>query len=262
MRTFKKVGEYRAGEEWVVWMPYQTLKTPRRAVAFRNGYTSTAEGDSFPGSLDDWAMHLPTTKFDCDWGASGGSKSFGNDDSVTAGNAIFSRITSGAYPQCKTDKVILGAVSMGGGVVLNWARQNPTKVAAILLDIPLLDLQYVHDTAPSQSQNGQTVSGVYPTLVADIEASAGGVANLTDVYYQTHSPIRYASQLAGIPIFLFYSPNDVVTNGGVVAPQFAAAQGSTTLIEGLASPGLGHAYTPVGTEATQQACAELIRPYI
>lgn len=50
---------------------------------------------------------------------------------------------------CRTDKVLLIGDSMGTISSLNWARANPSKVAAIAILLPVPDLQWIHDNAPS-----------------------------------------------------------------------------------------------------------------
>lgn len=250
-------GVYRAGEQAVVQMPFLTLTAAnaKRGWVDIHGYTQDATAaygvPADAGSTPTGAELMGNTVMIPDAGANGGKASFGNDDSITAVGAAVTWLQ--AQPGVKTDKVIIGGGSMGALPALNWARQNLAKVAAISLIVPGLDLQYAHDTAPTQSQNGVTVSSVYPNLKADIEASWGGGTTPPAGYYATHSPIVYASQLAGIPITMWVSNNDAITNSPAVPDAFVTAVGPSCAIVNCGSqPGIGHA-APCATIEAQAA---------
>lgn len=256
-------GLYRANEQAVLQMPYGTLSaaTAKRGWVTVHGYTqdatvayTPATGTQDADTVPDLAGNLVMIP---DAGVNGGKASFGNDDSVAAMGAAVTWLQ--AQPGVKTDKVIIGGGSMGALVALNWARQNLSKVAAILLSIPALDLQYAHDTAPGQTQNGVSVSSVYPNLKADIETSWGGGTTPPVGYYNTHSPIVFASQLAGIPMTLWVSGNDAITNSPAAPNTFVSAVGSSAAIVNCGTqPGLGHSAPCF----TVQAQAAYIQNYV
>lgn len=104
-------------------------------------------------------------------------------------------------------KVTLYGVSMGSLTVLNWARNNPSKVNRVVCIIPALNLSDFHAN---------------PTYTAEIEAIYGGAPP------STHSPHANAAAYSGIgfPIHLFYSSNDSMADPARVV-SFAAASGAS-----------------------------------
>ncbi len=114
----------------------------------------------------------------CAWGHPvfvpnvGGASTWGNQTAVDAITSIVSWAAS-AYGT-RTDKVAVAAESMGALAALNWAVQNPAKVAAVWLRVPCLGLQWTHDNVP-------TFSGL-------IDAAYGG--SVSEGEYDTYDPIR------------------------------------------------------------------------
>lgn len=95
----------------------------------------------------------------------------------------------------KAGKIWLLGYSMGALAALNWARANPTLVAAIVLVEAVIDLADFHDHNAS--------------YVASIEAAYGGTAGYTAAV-AAHNPATHATDLAGIPIDYWYSNGDTL----------------------------------------------------
>lgn len=110
----------------------------------------------------------------------------------------------------KTDKAIIGAMSMGALGALNWARANPTLVKAIILFYPCVNLQAQHDGT----------GGAAP-FAASIETAYGGVP-----VYSTFDPSHNAASYMGIPIRMYYSSADT-TVGTSNQTAFATAVGGS-----------------------------------
>lgn len=102
----------------------------------------------------------------------GGPSTWGNQTSVDAVTAVVTWAAT-AYGT-RTDYVALAAESMGALTALNWAVQNPTKVAAVWLRVPCLGLQWTHDNVP-------TFSGL-------IDSAYGGT--VSEAEYDTYDPMR------------------------------------------------------------------------
>lgn len=68
-----------------------------------------------------------------------GPSTWGNTASITALAATVTNL--GTACGTRTDKVALAAESMGALVALNWAWRNPTKVAAVMLRVPVVNLE-------------------------------------------------------------------------------------------------------------------------
>lgn len=95
-----------------------------------------------------------------------------------------------------SSKTLLFALSMGALAALNWAFDNPTKVAAIALIIPITDLKDAHDNRG------------FSALIESAQAYGSHSAYLAAE--PTHNPSATGRQaaLAGIPIKLWYSTDD------------------------------------------------------
>lgn len=247
MRTSFEVGTYRSGEQSSFVQPYLDLvaATAKRGIVMTHGYQSDATSYvanatfDFPQLLGNSALGIDAGAPTALGSGTVGKCSFGNDDSIAAVGAAVTYLQ--ARQGVKTDKIMLMGISMGALPVLNWARQNLSKVAAIALIIPVLDLQYLHDTAPSQSQNGITFVSQFPNAVTDIQASWGGGSTPPAGYYNTHSPIVYASQLVGIPITCWVSNDDIVTNSPSAPNAFQTIVGSScSVINCGTQSGIGH----------------------
>jgi len=134
----------------------------------------------------------------------GGISTWGNSTAMTAMNdttAFFSN-KLGA-----DDQVILLGISMGAATVLNWARTNPSKVAAIALHIPVVDLQDIIDN---------NRSGLGPLVTAAYGGNPPSASN----------PAVNTADFTGFPIRIWYSSNDPICIPSIVT-SFASAVGAT-----------------------------------
>jgi len=126
----------------------------------------------------------------------GGPQTWGNQDAIDGAQRSYNRLQS--MPGTKPGKVFIIGASMGGLTALNWAAQNPEKVAAIAIVVPVINL-------------------------ADIKANnRGGYAGLVDAAYggnysesikgATHNPATIADsgKFSDIPILIYYGLTDTV----------------------------------------------------
>jgi pimeloyl-ACP methyl ester carboxylesterase len=125
----------------------------------------------------------------------GGGQTFGNDVAIARIGEAIAWVASSGYG--KADKVILSGSSMGSLASVNYAARNPSKVAALALFYPAMDMAFIHG-------NG------YNT---EIDAAYGGSAGYTAAL-PTHDPITQAQSgtLDGIPVHGWYSTNDTVVS--------------------------------------------------
>jgi pimeloyl-ACP methyl ester carboxylesterase len=153
-----------------------------------------------------WAVVIPRAAGDS-WGNDNAIESYG--DALAYAEAPQSAGGLGA----RVGAHLLYGYSMGALACCNFARANPSKVAAILLSAPGIERQRLYDV---------NING-YGT--AEIAAAYGGAGNVPTTR-ATHDPSFYAADLADIPIDLTYDPADPVTSvAGMEA--FAAASGAT-----------------------------------
>lgn len=158
-------GDYRAGESAIMARCHATLPVTRRPILSLHGAGGNALGDQispYGETLQVFAdsgypVHAG------DYGSSawrdsvGGIWNFGNSDNIAAINAAVTWL--GSQPGIKTDKVFLIGGSMGAAAALNYYKSNPTKIAAIALTIPLLDM---NDLA--SNDKGFVRAGVDPSM--------------------------------------------------------------------------------------------------
>jgi alpha-beta hydrolase superfamily lysophospholipase len=157
---------------------------------------------------------------------------WGNDASQTKVGDAKIRLQSAAVGAA-SGKIGLIGISAGALTVLNWARANPTLVAAIALICPVVDLAYEHD---------QNIAG----FAAEIEAAYTNLAGYTAAV-ATHDPMQNtASHASGPPIRMWRTTDDTVA---VTARQdaFAAAVGSNLVTTSLGTGG----HTGANIDATQ-----------
>lgn len=135
---------------------------------------------------------------------------WGNDAAIASMPAVLNALAAVAGP-AGVGRVRLIAVSIGAALALNWARQNPTRVAAIALLTPAVDVEDIR-------ANNRAASA------AEIEAAYGGAA-AWQTARPTHNPVEYAAALTDIPIAVWRSGDDPTCVPARV-DAFAAAAGA------------------------------------
>src|SRR5688500_1203954 len=138
------VGEYLISaptERHVMWWHRLDPLTPGAKVGMiiAHGAGSTADyfvTDSISGLIA--PTHAGANQMPVIATEVGGVISWGNRTAQAAMDATLTYFND--MTGARTDKVILVGQSMGAATVLNWAFNNPTKVAAIALHIPAVDL--------------------------------------------------------------------------------------------------------------------------
>jgi len=65
------------------------------------------------------------------------SELFGNNEAILIWNKFYELVTTAGL----ASKVVLEGMSRGGVYAMNWAAENPDKVACVYLDNPVLDLK-------------------------------------------------------------------------------------------------------------------------
>lgn len=126
----------------------------------------------------------------------GGFQTWGNDTAIAAADDAYDYLTGTLGALSGDDSVILYGISMGGCTALNWAVRNLSKVKAIVLIVPVVDLQDIHDN--NRASFRSTIEAAYGSEAAFNAASP------------THSPVEFGASLAGIPIRIWYGAVDYI----------------------------------------------------
>lgn len=126
----------------------------------------------------------------------GGAQTWANDTAMTAMTAAYTYLTGtlGA----RSGKVALVAGSMGGLNSLVWAAANRSKVACVVLQLPVINVSDIHQNAPGY---GAIIDAAWPP-------SGWSQA----VQGPTRNPITLAAAGAfdGLPILMFYGTSDTL----------------------------------------------------
>ena len=226
MKTITGAGNVFSGEVDQLLIP-SNYRTPRYPCIIVHG----AEGG--PGALD-WMSASPyrwppiRTYIDT-CGCIGISADLGGN--ATWGNAtVQSRLDSAfAYlqnvPGVKPGKVILIPQSMGAIASLVWAKNNKSKVAAIVGNIPVTNLTLAWQQGVYTSAINTAYGGSYS------EAAYGAARN----------PVTFAASLAGIPGQLWVGATDTLARLSDAQAVSAAAPSIIT----MSIPG-GHDEATIG----------------
>lgn len=139
-------------------------------------------------------LQVPILSYDA-----GGTSHWGNDAAqARTDDAIAYLRTKYGAGSGNTGKVVLVGVSMGSLLALNWAKNNPSQVAALVLFYPVTDLAAMHDAT----------GGAAGGAAAAIEAAYGGAGGYASAL-PTHSPILVdPSVYRAMPIVFQYSTAD------------------------------------------------------
>lgn len=162
--------------------------------------------------------------------ASWGGDAWGNLATVGTGGHVDTALAALAAVGAHTsDNIWLYGGSMGAAPACNWARRNLSKVSAMALIQPAVNLGRIHD------------ENLFGVGAAQIEAAYGGLIAWNTAKPQ-HNPIEYAAEFNGqIPIRVWYSTGDGTINPAD-PPAFAALAGASTVIQAGAPP---HATIPL-----------------
>lgn len=211
MVTSRGVGAYVAGETHrAVWSGEQQ---PGAGAAVLDAQGSHGVADSITAA-DDMTRILPLSRagFVCiagDMGQTTSQGTFGNDTAVTRLGQLKTFVQGASSPmQARGGPVRIVAGSGGCTAALNYARANPTSVAALFLICPLVDIEDFYNNWTNGGANG-TATAPSGVTQAEIDTAYGGAAAFAAAM-PSHNPIRSGNQavLAGIPIWLAYSTND------------------------------------------------------
>ncbi len=114
----------------------------------------------------------------------------------------------------KSGNILLYATSMGGVNALNYAKRNLSTVSAIALVCTPPDVEDVR----ANNRGGFTQASI---------ETAYGNNSLWQTARPTRNPVEFASQLAAIPVRIWYTTDDPFVMTSCV-DAFATAHGNTT----------------------------------
>lgn len=221
----RSVGGYAPGEAatTIVGRLYKNDSTKRPVIYFTGGPGDDRDFLTAPASGSQIAPRLVDAKIAVISAAFGGAAQWGNDTAQARIGQAFSFVQ--ATLGTKGDKFVGVGISKGATAMLNYARNNPSKVAALVLIVPAVNVSDIYDNDRSG-------------LAAAIDAAYGGSWASAKA---THDPaLNTATHAAqGIPMKLCYGGADTTIMPQTVL-DFAAATGATAVQIG---PTLDHLTT-------------------
>lgn len=212
MVTLRQVGGYVAseGSTLAYKRTYRANSAKRPVIYFTGGpgddrdfLTATASGSQITPVLSETGTVFVSAAF-------GGANQWGNDTTQTRIGQLWTYVK--AQAGTKTDKFVGIGVSKGATALLNYTRNNPGNVAALVLIVPAVNVSDIYDN----NRSG---------LAAGIDAAYGGswAANKA-----THDPALNASTHASqaIPMKLIPGTTDTTVLASVVSA-FGSTVGAT-----------------------------------
>lgn len=139
--------------------------------------------------------------------AFGGPSLWGNSTTATRIGQAWTQVKS--QLSTATDKMLLIGVSQGATAALNYAKSNPSNVAAIVGIVPAVDIQDI-DT---NNRGGASTA---------IQTAHGGAPS------DALTPAKNASSFTAIPQKLYYASDDTTVIPSTVTT-FAATSGASTV---------------------------------
>lgn len=224
------VGQFGASLRHNIWFHRLDPLTPnaKTGVAFAHGFLGNADYptewfDTTPPDFDNDVkakelaqriamQQIPAIATDL------GASTWGNDTVIASYGSTVTFLNS--RTGARTDRVMLLGMSMGALTVLNWAVANISKVAAIGLLLPCVDLADIHDNNRGGFQ-------------AAVEGAYGGLSGYTAAE-PTHNPANFTATLSSVPIRIWYSTDDPICVPSVVTA-FGSAVGATMTSLGAVS---------------------------
>lgn len=200
--TFKSGSVY-SGENVVEVTPKFPENPEMPGVAFVHGAGSGAAYLLDPYGLQSSKTLWVGSRYPSISGDNGGPQTWGNDLSTTRLGGYISALA--ARPDTTNNYALVGD-SMGGIVSLNYAAQATVKPKAIVLTIPVLNIEDIR--LNNRSGYGPSINTAYGG--AYDEATMGATKN-------PHT-MRAAAKLKGIPTLIFYGATD-----NLCLPEFATA---------------------------------------
>lgn len=209
--TSRGIGEYVANEAHtaIYGRLYRADVTRRPVLIFTGGAGDDLDFLTADASGKQLAPTLADNGVVCASAAYGGAAQWGNDTSQTRIGQLFSLVQTRFGT--KTDKFVGIGVSKGATSMLNYARNNPTKVAALYLIAPAVNVSAIYN-------------GDRGGLAASISAAYGGNwASAAATHDPALNTAAHASQ--GIPMKLMYGGSDTTCLSSEVT-SFASATGA------------------------------------
>ncbi len=233
-REYKPDGTKR----WIVYLHSASLSSYSHLTSAGAGAGKLlqAVGDVFPIIAIDGGT-IPGS------GTDDGTETFGNTTAVNRIADAVAWVIDPAKGGGKTDKVMLMGTSQGAAGIVNYAKANPTKVAAMVGVLPVSDLQNsrVNDWGPGLRAVIDGAHGV--TYPASLPAGVDPATNY--------------SGASGIPLKAFYLPSDATVPHSTVTDLWVTKLGGT---EQAISPDGAHSDAAVGNVPVSDVISFLL-PY-
>lgn len=194
--TETHVGLTTAGERQITVHPRDSRATPRYPALYTHGAGSGADIYLNYGDQTVTVNNLARNGVVGFSGDFGGAQTWGNSAAMGAMTAAYQWLQG--RRGVRNGKVVIHGGSMGGLNALVWAAANRDKVAALSLEIPVLDL-----------------AGIWTNNIGGFQSiidGAYGGAYVPSVMNASKDPLTMAAagKFAGLPIHVYYGDSDAI----------------------------------------------------
>lgn len=224
------VSQYRSGQTHrAMWK--RTLRAGvAKGVLACPGWTGTAD-HWFEDGTDQLDLIAPIVEAGFPVASRAEGQQWGNAESRAQFTDL--RTYAQSHLSFASGKVHVLGISAGSLAAMSWAMANPTLVRSLSLLLPCVDPQDVYDRDPFSVGLRASISAAYGARPADSDVPALNTANF-----------------AGIPIKMWYSPNDPICLPDL-ATAFATATAATAVSLGTQSGGFtpGHSINGLDPDA-------------
>lgn len=202
------VGTVYASEQCIDISPKFPYAPVMKGVSYVHGAGSNADYCLSPLGNQAARTFTVSSKYPAIAGDNGGQQTWGNDTAITRLGGNLTRLQARADVH-DSEYALIGD-SMGGIVSLNYAAQATVKPKAMVMVIPVINIEDIR----ANNRSG---------YAASINAAYGGAYNESTMG-ATKNPytMRAAAKLQGIPMLIFYGATDTLCLPTFVQ-QFAAA---------------------------------------
>lgn len=231
MVSTRGVGQYRSGQTHrAMWRRTYRADIAKLGVLTCPGWTGDADHWYQPGT-DQLSLTAPIIEAGFPLAGRAEGQQWGNAESRAQFTDL--RTYAQSHLNFKAGKVHLLGISTGSLACMRWAMANPTLTQSLSLLLPAVDPQDIYDRDPLGIGLKASISTAYGGRPADSEVPALNTASFD-----------------GIPIKMWYSPNDPICLPEKVTA-FATATGATTVDLGTQSGGFapGHSINGLDPDA-------------
>lgn len=237
-----RIGNVSAGGFDLMWLPRRIRGSTKCGVILNHGASSSS---SFSWDSPSWDSQHKLAAVLASEGipvvtAYEGGNNWANDAmSGTSGAGYINTKLSylSTTSGCRSDKVIVGGLSMGGAATARWASLNQSKAAAVFGLLPAVSMEHLYNDNPAGTVAGNTSAaynignglGLSPLPRVVTDAVTNGTTTLTS------ATAAFTGADVGRQIVRPYTETNIPVNTKIVS----VTNATTVVLDKVAASGTG-----------------------